>query len=382
MEAYKIFISFTIFLFLISILIAINKFIGNKIFKILKGKFPSINHTLYLIMFWIMTSFIWVSYFTRNKIKLPFNDMLMTIGLIWVVILPIMFILEIIVAIIDKLIRKNRIKEYKSIKILSCLYNKGFIQIILSLIIVTYGFYNVHNIHIKTYELSINKKANTDSLNVVFLADTHGLYTHNSFLFKNSTLSDLVNSLDADIILLGGDLIDELSQNDKIDLISSEIKKFNSKYGTFGVLGNHDYRATTDIFKFFSESNITLLKDNFVEIEGIYIVGSDYKENNEYNILDTLDFDSNKPLIHLIHVPSKSSGDIDNIIDLQLSGHTHAGQVFPLNLITNTLFYNDYGYKLNDNTHTITTSGFGVWGPRVRIGSNSEIANIKLTFQN
>lgn len=382
MEAYKIFISFTIFLFLISILIAINKFIGNKIFKILKGKFPSINHTLYLIMFWIMTSFIWVSYFTRNKIKLPFNDMLMTIGLIWVVILPIMFILEIIVAIIDKLIRKNRIKEYKSIKILSCLYNKGFIQIILSLIIVTYGFYNVHNIHIKTYELSINKKANTDSLNVVFLADTHGLYTHNSFLFKNSTLSDLVNSLDADIILLGGDLIDELSQNDKIDLISSEIKKFNSKYGTFGVLGNHDYRATTDIFKFFSESNITLLKDNFVEIEGIYIVGSDYKENNEYNILDTLDFDSNKPLIHLIHVPSKSSGDIDNIIDLQLSGHTHAGQVFPLNLITNTLFYNDYGYKLNDNTHTITTSGFGVWGPRVRIGSNSEIVNIKLTFQN
>lgn len=382
MEAYKIFISFTIFLFLISILIAINKFIGNKIFKILKGKFPSINHTLYLIMFWIMTSFIWVSYFTRNKIKLPFNDMLMTIGLIWVVILPIMFILEIIVAIIDKLIRKNRIKEYKSIKILSCLYNKGFIQIILSLIIVTYGFYNVHNIHIKTYELSINKKANTDSLNVVFLADTHGLYTHNSFLFKNSTLSDLVNSLDADIILLGGDLIDELSQNDKIDLISSEIKKFNSKYGTFGVLGNHDYRATTDIFKFFSESNITLLKDNFVEIEGIYIVGSDYKENNEYNILDTLDFDSNKPLIHLIHVPSKSSEDIDNIIDLQLSGHTHAGQVFPLNLITNTLFYNDYGYKLNDNTHTITTSGFGVWGPRVRIGSNSEIANIKLTFQN
>lgn len=382
MEAYKIFISFTIFLFLLSILIAINKFIGNKLFKILKGKFPSINHTLYLIIFWIMTSFIWISYFTRNKIKLPFNDVLMTIGLLWVVILPIMFILEIIVVIIDKIIKENKIKENKLIKSLSYLYTKGIIQIVISLIIVTYGFYNVHNVHIKTYELSIDKKADIDSLNIVFLADTHGLYKYNSSVFKNNSLSNLVNSLDADIILLGGDLIDELSQNNKIDLISSEIKEFKSKYGTFGVLGNHDYRANTDIFKFFNESNIILLKDDIFEIEGIYIAGSDYKENNDYNLFDILDFDSSKPIIHLIHVPSKSSEDINNIVDLQLSGHTHAGQVFPLNLITNALFYNDYGYKINNNTHTITTSGFGVWGPRVRIGSNSEIVNIRLTFQN
>lgn len=382
MEAYKIFISFTIFLFLLSTLIAINKFIGNKIFKILKDKFPNINHTLYLVLFWIMTSFIWVSYFTRNKIKLPFNDFLMTVGLIWIVILPIMFILEIIVAITDSMLKKNKLKKNKIIIFLSYLYSKGIIQIVISLIITTYGFYNVHNVHINTYELSINKKANIDSLNIVFLSDTHGLYKYNSSIFTQSTFSELVNSLNADVILLGGDLIDELSQENKIDLISSEIKKFKSKYGTFGVLGNHDYRANTDIYKFFSESNITLLKDDVIEIEGIYIAGSDYKEDHNYNLFDTLDFDSSKPIIHIIHVPSASSEDINDIIDLQLSGHTHAGQVFPLNIITNSLFYNDYGYKLNNNTHTITTSGFGVWGPRVRIGSNSEIVNIKLTFQN
>lgn len=65
-----------------------------------------------------------------------------------------------------------------------------------------------------------------------------------------------------------------------------------------------------------------------------------------------------------------------------VSGHTHKGQLFPGNLITNAIFENDYGYYKKENLHTIVSSGFGIWGPPFRIGSRSEVVQINVQFVN
>lgn len=82
----------------------------------------------------------------------------------------------------------------------------------------------------------------------------------------------------------------------------------------------------------------------------------------------------------LDHQPSAINEEADNNADLLLCGHTHKGQLFPGNLITNNIFLNDYGYLKVKNTNVIVSSGVGTWGPRMRIGSKSEIVNIKFNY--
>lgn len=67
-------------------------------------------------------------------------------------------------------------------------------------------------------------------------------------------------------------------------------------------------------------------------------------------------------------------------IDLDLSGHTHGGQLFPANFITHAMYENDYGYLRIGNLHTIVSSGYGLWGPPFRIGTQSEVVVINVTF--
>lgn len=87
------------------------------------------------------------------------------------------------------------------------------------------------------------------------------------------------------------------------------------------------------------------------------------------------------PIILLDHQPPKNNSFINNEIDLQLSGHTHQGQFFPNNFFTKILFVIDYGYMKSGNSNLIVSSGYGTWGPPIRIGNKPEIVFIKLHFK-
>lgn len=93
------------------------------------------------------------------------------------------------------------------------------------------------------------------------------------------------------------------------------------------------------------------------------------------------DLDQNKPMIMMDHQPVEFDEASDSGIDLLLSGHTHKGQLFPANLITRWIFENHYGHIMRGQLHSIVTSGFGTWGPHLRIGSRAEIVEINLKFQ-
>jgi predicted MPP superfamily phosphohydrolase len=90
--------------------------------------------------------------------------------------------------------------------------------------------------------------------------------------------------------------------------------------------------------------------------------------------------DKDKPVILLDHQPVNLGEAEKEGVDLQLSGHTHNGQLWPLNYVTGLIYEVSYGYKRKGNTQFIVSSGFGIWGPRIRLGSRSEVLLINVTF--
>jgi uncharacterized protein len=167
-------------------------------------------------------------------------------------------------------------------------------------------------------------------------------------------------------------------------------KRIKIKYGVYACLGNHDGMGSKvgDVVKTFEASGINVLRDKAILINNsFYVVGRDdisqesqakVKRKDLSDIIK--DLDKSKPLILMDHQPRNLDDTQKQEIDLQVSGHTHRGQLFPANLITNAIFELDYGYLQKNNSNFIVSSGYGTWGPPIRIGSRCEIVEIDIGF--
>ena len=141
--------------------------------------------------------------------------------------------------------------------------------------------------------------------------------------------------------------------------------------------------------EFLQKSNIHLLEDESVLINNkFYIVGrKDAALSEKVGEIRqtpkqlTSSLDKNKPVIFIDHQPKELQELADAGADLDLCGHTHDGQTFPGNITVRFLWENPCGYLKKDNMHNIVTSGAGVWGPAMRIGTDSEICVINVSFQ-
>ena len=187
---------------------------------------------------------------------------------------------------------------------------------------------------------------------------------------------------------LGGRLLDK--EGNQIAFGGRALKDIESRYGTYLSLGNHDFYTgeADELENMLSKVNVNVLRDEITLInDSFYLIGRDDATVKRYNgerdslnvIKSSIDnFNSDKPVIVIDHNPQYLDESISNNIDLQVSGHTHKGQLSPINLITDKLFDIDYGLGKFQNTSVVVTSGFGTWGPPIRIGSSSEIVMIKL----
>ena len=191
---------------------------------------------------------------------------------------------------------------------------------------------------------------------------------------------------------------------DKPKEIEKQLKSIKSKYGTYAVFGNHDVKEK--LFAGFSissgkkafrdnrmntmlkDAGIKILDDEVEQIEDFYIIGrKDYSKagdgtSNRLSI-DKLvkDVDTSKFVIVLEHEPRDLGNISKKNIDLHVAGHTHAGQFFPLTVGTSIIWDNDYGYKKYNNMNSIVTSGVGVYGPNMRVGTDSEVVIINVKFK-
>lgn len=259
------------------------------------------------------------------------------------------------------------------------------VKLAFTIIITVTGIINVHRIKITNYNIKTNK--DITNLNIVMIADLHLGFEINHV--ELSKYVKEINKLNPDLLLIPGDFFNGSMKNSReLNKLVVELKKVETKYGIYLSPGNHDLFIQNEKFKsFLNFCNITLLDDNQAIVKNITIIGrkdvgpidtfrSDYKRKTIKELL--VNNDDNNLTILLDHQPSDLIEAANNNIDITLSGHTHRGQIFPGNIITNLLFTNSYGYKKIKNTNTIVTSGIGYWQVPLRIGSNCEIVNIKV----
>jgi predicted MPP superfamily phosphohydrolase len=250
------------------------------------------------------------------------------------------------------------------------------------------GFINTKMIAIKKYSIDIKKNAGgLKSLNLAIASDLH-LGTINSYEFMY-TVSENINALKPDVILLAGDIIDEdLGPVIKYD-VGEHLKRLNAKYGVYAVTGNHEYIGGAEpAVEYLSKHNINVVRDNAVKIDSaFYIVGREDRSSRQFGgkrrkeLSDIMkDVDKSLPVIMMDHQPFNLEQAAQNGVDLQLSGHTHNGQLWPFNYIVEKVYELAWGYKVVGNTHYYVSCGVGGWGPPIRTGSRPEIINIKLNF--
>ncbi|WP_460278632.1 metallophosphoesterase [Clostridium sp. CTA-5] len=281
------------------------------------------------------------------------------------------------------LIINKKFNFFPNIKDKSLLFSLIFCILIIALVAI--GSFNANNSYVKNYDIKIDKDFKEEKLNIVLISDIHL-----GDIIGNSRLQNMVseiNNLNPDIVLISGDLIDSSIKPFIENNMASQLGKIKSKYGTFFSLGNHDIfdNKIEQLSSLLTNEGINVLRDNYKLINNsFYIVGRDdvsisrIKEKRKY-IKDIInDIDNSKPIILIDHNPSSINESLESNIDLQVSGHTHKGQLIPFNLITKCIFENHYGYMRKNNFNIVVSSGYGTWGPPLRIGSRSEIVNITL----
>lgn len=218
-------------------------------------------------------------------------------------------------------------------------------------------------------------------MKVVSVSDIHLGYGTDKEKLKQYV--ELINAQQPDLILIGGDLIDNSVVPLYEEKMAEELAKLKAPLGIYMVPGNHEY--ISDIRKsmrFISETPIRLLRDEVVALPGgIQIIGRDDRSNKSRLSLQELTkrIDPAKPAILLDHQPYDLPDTEQAGIDLQFSGHTHRGQIWPVSLITDYLFDQSHGYRQWGDSHIYVSTGLSLWGPPFRIGTDSELVVFNIT---
>jgi predicted MPP superfamily phosphohydrolase len=222
------------------------------------------------------------------------------------------------------------------------------------------------------------KDAQIDSLTICFVADMHlNNFTSKQFI---DDYVEHVSQIHPDIILYGGDMVESgRISEDKLKEFDKEIRKFEPVYGKYIVGGNHDNFNRNG---YDEELELTFLSDTVIKIaNSFYLMGLRYRSFNDKPIPDLKQTCSeNLPVILLDHSPYQLEAAYGNGIDIQLSGHTHYGQVWPINYIIELMYELPWGYRKIENTHFFVTSGIQGWGTPIRTAARAEIMVIHVAF--
>jgi predicted MPP superfamily phosphohydrolase len=259
------------------------------------------------------------------------------------------------------------------------------ILIILSVAIVIAGIINFRTIRISEYQIEIPRKSSgIDHLKIAFAADFHlnaGTDVHFVERFVKS-----IREINPDLLLFGGDIVEGDREDENMSASENLLRDIKTRYGTFAVLGNHEYYGGQDKGNFFDKAGIRVLCDTIMVIDSSFNLGGRYdihfKGRKSINDLMKLSEES-LPVILVDHRPTEIDQVSRTAADVQLSGHTHNGQLFPINLITNKIYPLSWGYMKRAETHFFVTSGIQLWGPPVRTTGKSEImvVNISLPYK-
>jgi predicted MPP superfamily phosphohydrolase len=256
----------------------------------------------------------------------------------------------------------------------------GFVFLVLGCISVI-GYMRFINPQITEVPINVDRNNQSeDELNIIAISDIHlGNVIRKDRLAK---WVKLINRQNADIIMIAGDMFDHNMNTVESQQMDIELSRLNAKYGVYAIPGNHDYYAGIDrAMLYMKKSGIRVLRDQTVTIDHrLVIIGRDDLSNRKRKSLSLLltGVNAKLPRIVLDHQPLSFAESRENNVDLHISGHTHNGQIFPFNRIVSKIYELGYGYKKAGNTNYYVSSGLGLWGAPIRLGTQSEIVKFIL----
>lgn len=252
-------------------------------------------------------------------------------------------------------------------------FTGGIAVLLVASVISVYSILNSVYLNVKEVEIPIQNLER--ELRIAQISDTHIGPIRNSGFIKE--IVKKINALDPDLLLITGDLVEG-----SVGLHPSMFDAINTlKAKIFFVTGNHDtYGGLENVFEVLKTTNINVLINEVAEFEGLQIVGVGYSTSRNYlkTVLPELEIDKSKPSLLMYHVPIEIEYANEAGIDLQLSGHTHRGQMFPFNFLGKLVFPYFNGIYNYNGTQLYVSPGTGTWGPPMRSGSRSEITLINL----
>lgn len=244
-----------------------------------------------------------------------------------------------------------------------------------TVVLMAYGYWNAMNPRITNVDIPLKGWKHKGSLTVVGISDIHlGDETGKKDLAR---YVDMINDLKPQLILIAGDLIDSNLYPLVRDNMAVDLERLYAPMGVFMVPGNHEYISNIhEVEKYLKQTGIRFMLDSVVSFpEGISLVGRDDRTNRRRLPLESLMFVAGKemPVIVMDHQPTEISVADSLGADMVFCGHTHRGQVWPLNWLTDFIYEQSHGYERYKNSQAYVSQGLSLWGPPFRIGSKSEI---------
>lgn len=192
----------------------------------------------------------------------------------------------------------------------------------------------------------------------------------------------IINSVDADVVAVVGDLVD--GSVAELGPAAEPLQDLRARHGSFFVTGNHEYFSGYQ--EWIDEVNslgVRVLRNERLDVQGLDLAGVNDVTGEDF--ADGPDFgkalsgrDASRPVVLLAHQPVQAHEAAKHGVDLQLSGHTHGGQMVPFNLLVGLEAPVVSGLGTVDGTQVYVTRGAGFWGPPVRFGAPPDISVIEL----
>lgn len=313
-----------------------------------------------------------------------------TIAMAMLHVIVLSIVLDIAAAVCRKTFRNKRKNRFTE----ACrkLYGSGLVPVLLTAAIFAYGYMNMNH-PVKT-EYTITTEKNVRDYKIVLITDTHYATIQNTDLLKEKI--EEINAQEPDIVILGGDIVEEGTTKEKMREVFQRLGGIKSRYGIYYVYGNHDRQPYTstpaytqeELSDTITENGIIILEDSCMEInDDLVLAGradaawgnSSGRASSEELLKGT---DREKYIIVADHQPIEAEENDAQGADLELSGHTHAGQIWPVGCFTALMGGLNYGEYQQGNCKVIVSSGFTGWGYPVRTQEHCEyvVVNIKKDF--
>ena len=340
----------------------------------------------YIIAFWLIaSSFIIGEILEHTHSSLP-SEWIYRIGAFW---LAFMLYFTLTLILFDVIRLMNYFFHFLPEMTQTFRFRIGLVTVAFISLIVLAGHINALNTRVKEISLSIHKKVTGNhEMKILMASDIHlgALIGEN----REKRLVDIINNQKPDLVLLCGDLVDGDVASALRKNLGRHIQEIKTPLGVYAIVGNHEYiGGIQKTIPYLESININILRDKTLTLpNGVQLVGRDDRDNRRMGdaqgrkSLSELmtGLDKNFPIIVMNHQPFNLDEAVVEGVDLHLSGHTHHGQLWPFNYITKAVFELSWGYLKKGDTNFYVSSGFGTWGPPVRLGNTPEVVVFNLKF--